>query len=78
MKLRPKPIVLFVVLGTIALFALQNNDTVEVEFLLWSWPMPQVVLIFVVLVLGILCGWGIREWRAHRAASRPETDGWET
>lgn len=78
MKLRPKPVAILVLLGTIALFALQNNEQVRVDFLVWSWSMPSVVLIFVVLAIGMLSGWAMREWRARKVASTPETNGWET
>jgi len=65
----PKAVAIGVLMILILIFALENNDEVEVEFLGWDWTMPRIVLIAGVLLVGFLAGWSLGEWRSRRNAA---------
>ena len=57
-----------VLLGAFATFAVQNSESVEVEFLSWSFEAPQIILLSGSAVAGILI-WelgGFFRRRKHR------------
>lgn len=41
----------------VMVFAIQNSETVQVEFLFWGLSLPRSLLIFLLLFVGILIGW---------------------
>lgn len=43
----------------LVLFAFQNNDEVEVDFLFWSLEMSRIVLILGSMGIGIIAAWMI-------------------
>lgn len=43
-------------------FVLQNAETVSIQFLFWSFSLPRVLMIIVVLLVGIVIGW---LWSEH-------------
>ena len=43
----------------VLIFAVQNLDSVDVSFLLWSMTVPKVLLILGTYVLGVFSGWGL-------------------
>jgi uncharacterized integral membrane protein len=47
------------VLLAVAVFSIQNRQSVDVSFLLWSMNVPKVFLILGTFVLGMACGWGL-------------------
>ena len=52
----------FLLLALVAIFALQNLATMEVNFLFWSVAVPRAVLVAGLLALGALLGWLVAEW----------------
>ena len=42
-----------ILIGAFATFAMQNSETVDVEFLWWSFGAPQIVLLIGSAVVGI-------------------------
>lgn len=58
--MKPRLIVTLVLLLLVLLFAIQNSEIVELEFLFWDLVMPRSVLIFVVLTIGVVTGWFVR------------------
>jgi len=53
-------IVTIALLLLVALFAVQNSEIVEVEFLIWGLSIPRSLLIFLVLLIGFIVGWFLR------------------
>ncbi len=51
-----KAIIALVLVGLVALFAIQNATTVDVKFLFWSLSVPRVLLIVALLGVGFLLG----------------------
>lgn len=51
-----KTISLLVLIGLVAILALQNVASVEVQFLAWSMTMPRAILVLVVLIVGFVAG----------------------
>jgi len=49
-------VVLFLI---VAIFSIQNRDSVDVSFLVWSMRLPKVFMILGIYVLGMLSGWGL-------------------
>lgn len=58
--MKPRLIVTTALLLLVTLFALQNSEVVEVEFLIWGISVPRAVLIFLVLIIGFVTGWFLR------------------
>ena len=48
-------------LVAIVVFAVQNLESVNVSFLMWSVKAPQVFVILGTYVLGMVTGWGLVE-----------------
>ncbi len=51
-------------------FVLQNTETVDVEFLLWSFQTPRAVLLFIVLAIGIAIGSILHGWPRRKRPSK--------
>ena len=64
-------VVLFVFLGVVAIFCLQNLTTVPVAFLGWIIKAPMPLLIFIVYLLGMVSGWNVLSFirRTYRNAT---------
>ena len=43
----------------VAIFAIQNLQIVEVDFLFWSMKLSKFLVILVAYVMGMLTGWGV-------------------
>ena len=48
-------IILFLVL-LVAIFAIQNSEIIEVQFLFWSFSTPRVLLIISMIFIGFFIG----------------------
>ena len=72
---RVRPVVSFVLIGIVLVFAVQNVADVEVQFLIWSFALPRAILIVVVFALGMLIGWILHSLRLRRRPAPPATDG---
>jgi lipopolysaccharide assembly protein A len=51
---------LYVGLALIALvviFALQNNDLIELDFLVWRFSLSRIVLIVGSMIIGVIASW---------------------
>jgi uncharacterized integral membrane protein len=46
-------------LATIGIFAVQNRDVINVNFLNWSLSQPVAMVTVAVYVLGMLSGWTV-------------------
>ena len=57
---KAKLIVLGLFLLIVVIFALQNFEVVEVNFLFWSFSMSRAVMIFLFLALGFILGFFIK------------------
>lgn len=60
-------------LAAVALFAIQNAETVEVTWLFWSLEMPRSILIVLLLLAGAIVGW-ILKAALGRRSRRAEPD----
>lgn len=58
------------VFGIIVVFALQNTDSVDVNFLLWDFRAPLIVLITATMVLSVVFGDMIDWWWRRRKKQR--------
>lgn len=54
-----------VLLGLVILVAVQNVEAVDVNFLMWTFTSPRVLLLFAVFAAGAIVG-----WLAHRPQHR--------
>jgi lipopolysaccharide assembly protein A len=52
-------ILLFVFLGALGIFAVQNTNTITVRFLHWGIPAPLALITVAVYLLGMLTGWTV-------------------
>ena len=50
----------------LAVFLVQNAASTELHFLVWSVAMPQALLVFLVLLIGVLLGWSLHAYVAFR------------
>lgn len=46
-----------VLLGLAVLVAVQNVETADVKFLVWTFSAPRVLLLFAVFAAGVIVGW---------------------
>lgn len=52
---------LIVLLLVVLTFAIQNRESIDVAFLMWSISLRKIFLILGTYVLGMLSGWGVVE-----------------
>src|SRR5262245_21513672 len=45
----------------LVVFSIQNLESVDVSFLMWSMNIPKVALVLGTYLLGMLSGWGVVE-----------------
>lgn len=55
-----------VLAGLAVLFIVQNTAVVELQFLFWKLAMSRSLMIFFILIIGIVIGWLVRGYYAHR------------
>ena len=55
-KINWKWVSILVLLFFLILFSLQNAKTVSVSFLVWSFSVSRIVLMFIVFCVGIIIG----------------------
>ena len=66
-------IVLILILGALAVFALQNSHAATLQFLNWDQTVPIALLVGIVYLLGMLSGWsliGFLRRSIHRVTER--------
>ena len=54
----------------IGIFAVQNTESTDVKFLFWTWNMPLVVLILLVVLLSVVADEFITFWLRRRKRQR--------
>ena len=54
--MKVKAVIALVLIAVIAIFAIQNANTVDVNFLFWSLSVPRVLLIVALLAAGLMLG----------------------
>lgn len=62
------------VFGLIVVFALQNTDSVDVNFLVWEFGIPLIVVITATMVLSVVFGDLIDWWWRRRKRKRRELE----
>jgi uncharacterized integral membrane protein len=60
------------VFGIIVIFALQNTQSVDVNFLFWDFGIPLIVVITATMVLSVIFGDMIDWWWKRRKKKRKE------
>lgn len=48
-----------ILLIAMVVFAIQNLESVDVQFLVFSLSMPKILLILLIYLLGMVSGWGL-------------------
>ena len=54
--MRVKAVIALVLIAVVAIFAIQNSTTVDVNFLFWSLSVPRVLLVVALLAAGFMLG----------------------
>lgn len=69
-------VLLLAFLGTIGLFAFQNNQSLTVQFANYSLTAPAAALIVGIYLLGMLTGWTVISYlrRSIRTATQKPTE----
>lgn len=62
------------VFGLIVIFALQNTGSVDVNFLVWDFGIPLIVVITATMVLSVIFGDMIDWWWRRRKRRRRELE----
>lgn len=68
-------VVSLVAVVLIAIFAVQNIASAEVNFLFWTWRMPLVVLILLVVLLSVVADEFITFWLRRRKRQQEKQAG---
>ncbi|GAC1466720.1 MAG: hypothetical protein NVSMB9_07570 [Isosphaeraceae bacterium] len=58
-------LILLIFLGAVGIFAVQNTQTVTVQFLKWGVTAPLPLLTIGVYLLGMLSGWNVISFLRH-------------
>ena len=53
-------------IGLAVIFVVQNVAVVEIQFFLWSISISRAILIFCVLAIGVIVGWLLHSFTAHK------------
>jgi uncharacterized integral membrane protein len=64
--MRAWSVVLFVLLGLVIVFALQNTQVVDVQFFFWTLSMSRALLLLGAVVIGLFAGWLIGKFAGKR------------
>ena len=70
-----KMIFVLILTGLAVIFIVQNAQVAELRFLVWTLAVSQALLLFLVLAIGLLTGWVLHAWFAHRRARRRAQTG---
>lgn len=70
-KMDARLILGLVLAGVVVFFTLQNADTIELRFLIWTLAAPRAVMVFGVLAIGMAIGWILHSWLSHHKPSVP-------
>lgn len=70
-KMDAKLILGLVLAGVVVFFTLQNADTIELRFLIWTLAAPRAVMVFGVLAIGMAIGWILHSWLSRHKPSAP-------
>lgn len=54
--MKAKIIITLILVGIFILFIIQNIEVVNIHFLFFSFPISQVLLLFIVFAIGIIVG----------------------
>lgn len=65
-----KMILVLILTGLVVVFIVQNAQVGELRFLVWKLAVSQSLLLFLVLAVGLLTGWVLHAWFAHRRVQR--------
>lgn len=73
MKMKNLKLIFSLVLtGLTVLFVTQNVAIVEIRFMFWEISLSRSLLIFFLLAIGIMIGWLLHSYLAHRSGKRQE------
>jgi putative membrane protein len=61
-----KLIIALILTGVAVVFIVQNAQVGELRFLVWTLAVSQALLLFFTLAIGLLTGWVLHAWFAHR------------
>ena len=69
-------IILLAFLGAVGLFAVQNTETITVDFWTWKLTGPVALLAIAAYLLGMVSGWTVVSFfrRSLRRVSEPPRD----
>lgn len=65
-----KMIITLILTGLVVVFIVQNAQVSELRFLVWSLAVSQALLLFFMFAIGVLTGWVLHAWFAHRRRQR--------
>lgn len=52
-----KNIIIVILIALVVAFVIQNTQTVEVRFLVWTVTMSRALMILLTLLIGVIAGW---------------------
>lgn len=55
-QMKAKIIITLILVGIFILFVIQNIEVVNIHFLFFSFPISQVLLLFIVFAIGVIVG----------------------
>ena len=63
-------IVVFIALAIVVIFSVQNAAPVAISFLFWRFEASLVIVVFLSLLIGVLCGMVVMSWLRMRRSAR--------
>ena len=73
-KMNIKLLIVLLLMLVVALFSVQNAETITVRFLYWQFAMSQALVIMLAAIFGALAGAVMARRKPERAAAPPPTE----
>ncbi|MDY7031044.1 MAG: LapA family protein [Thermodesulfobacteriota bacterium] len=64
--MKPKNIIILVLITLVVVFLLQNTQVVEVRVFFWKLSMSRIILLFGTLLIGLIAGWVLKTLTSKR------------
>ncbi|MBW1800816.1 MAG: LapA family protein [Deltaproteobacteria bacterium] len=69
MKLKPKMIVILVIIALCLIILFQNTQVVTLRLFFWNVSMSQIIFMPLIFIIGFILGFLVSKWTGRRHSS---------
>ena len=66
MKIKPKVIVILVIIALCLIILFQNQQVVTLRIFFWNMAMPQIIFMPLIFIIGFILGFLVSKWTGRR------------